>query len=64
MPWLRTEGSLEGFLEEAGGELVRRASPAGASVSRHRGPKEEAVAGGGAAGRVGDSLSPGAWLQA
>lgn len=45
MPWVRAEGSLEGFLEEAGGELVRRASPARESVRKHQGPKEEAMGG-------------------
>lgn len=49
---------MEGFLEEAAGELVRRASPAGESVRKHRGRKEEAMGGWGAAGIVGNSLSP------
>lgn len=34
--------ALEGFLVEADRELVRRASPAGESVRKCRGPKEEA----------------------
>lgn len=49
--------ALEGFLEEAGSELVR-VSPAGESVTTHRGPEEEAHGrGGGATEIVGTSLA-------